>query len=79
MLKGQYGVRHHKGPLKKYITHLGGGGVLHSGTRKFANFFNGIQNSCIYLGALRKTGILSDTDISHFEGQNTAKLQFYGH
>ena len=33
----------------------------------------------VYFGGLRKTGILSDTEILYFEGPNTAKFQSYGH
>ena len=52
-----------------------GGGYLYGGTRKLPYFLNAIRKNCIYFGGLRKTGILSDTEILYFEGQNTAQLQ----
>ena len=54
-------------------------GVLYGGARKFAYFLNRILKNCIYFGGLRKTGLLSDTEILYFVGRNTAKFQSYGH
>ena len=48
-------------------------------TRKLAYFLNGIRENFIYFGGLRKTGMLSDTEILYFEGRNTVKFQSYGH
>ena len=51
------------------------GGILYGEIRKLAYFLKGIRKNCIYFGGLRKKGILSDTEILNFEGQNTAKFQ----
>ena len=55
------------------------GGFLYGATTKLAYFLNKIRKICIHFGGLRKTGILSDTEILYFEGRKTAKFQFYGH
>ena len=54
-------------------------GFLYGGTRKLANFLNGIRKNCTYFGGLWKTGILSYTEILYFEGRNKAKFKSYWH
>ena len=57
-----------------------GGVVLYGGTQKLAYFLNGIRKNCVYFDGLRKTGILSDTEILYLNGgMNAAKFQSYGH
>ena len=55
------------------------GGVPIRGNTEIGLFSQRNSEKCIYFGALRKTGMLSDTEILYFGGQNTAKFQSYGH
>ena len=65
--------------IPNFHTEKGGGGsymVEHENWPIFATKFG---KNCIYFGVLRKTGILSETEILYFEGRNTAKFQSYEH
>ena len=54
------------------------GGFLYGWTLKWVYFLNRIRKNCIYFGELRKTGILSYTEILilYFEGRNTTKFHY---